>query len=118
MHILFAEDNSSLRELLSEMLAKRGHVVETVKDGHELIARLERDFDFDVILTDHNMPHVTGVEALRRIRNDERLKHLPVIVVSANEVNSDVARQAAREGGMFVKKSEFNDLLAALGKIA
>jgi CheY-like chemotaxis protein len=80
--ILVAEDNDDLRGMLRTWLSSRGFDVAEASDGAEAIdfCRLTAP---DLILTDLQMPGIDGITAIRHIRRDERLRHIPIIVITA-----------------------------------
>lgn len=88
--ILVVDDNALNRDLLSRQLARRGYIVETAEDGQEALEKLAAH-EFDVVLLDVIMPRMDGVEALQRIRADERHADLPVLMLSSiDEVDSAI----------------------------
>ena len=88
--ILVVDDIATNRDLLSRRLALEGHRVVTAGGGREALERL-RSEDFDLVLLDLMMPEMNGFEVLARIKSDDRLHRLPVIMVSAlDEVDSVV----------------------------
>ena len=70
LRILVAEDAELNRDLIIELLKKRGHVVEGVADGRQALAALEKH-DFDVVLLDEEMPGMTGLQTTAAIRKRE-----------------------------------------------
>ncbi|MFZ3044193.1 MAG: response regulator [Minisyncoccia bacterium] len=118
MRIIYAEDDLALQQVVRIHLESAGHIVEVVNNGRELLDRLERSHDFDVIITDHNMPCMTGLEALRRIKEDDRFKHLPTIVLSGNNGNSLLAKDVKQLGGTFIDKYEWGMLFSTINSIA
>ena len=89
--ILVVDDNDDNRYTLTLYLDLEGYSkVETAQDGEEAIARLEVDA-FDLVLLDVMMPKVDGYQVLTWIKGQPRLRHLPVIMISAlNEMSSVV----------------------------
>lgn len=85
MRLLIVEDDPHQRRLLSELLRSSGHAVDTASDG---ASGLEKALgaDYDAILLDHSMPHMTGRELLRRLR---QRKTTPVIFVSGDHSLED-----------------------------
>lgn len=115
VRILYAEDDERLRGILADFLRRRGFVVVPVEDGRVLVDRFFASPDqYDLILTDNDMPHMTGVAALRRIRSDDHFKDLPVLVLSGRDVRQEVEGA----GGTYLEKScpipEFEAMLAKM----
>lgn len=90
--LLIVEDDRDIRDVLVELF-ENSHTVEEARDGCEALDRLRNDPVPDLILLDLMMPHVTGFEVLEEMQQSERLRRVPVIVLSANE-NFERARQA------------------------
>lgn len=89
-NILVIDDNESNRELLSRRLTREGHTVMTAEDGEKALATLDRS-GADLVLLDLVMPGISGFEVLRRIKTAPRLRHIPVIMISAvDEIDSIV----------------------------
>jgi len=99
LRILVADDADINRELLIELLEKRGHIAIGAKDGREAVAELEKH-DFDVLLVDEEMPHMTGLQATRAIRERETgtTRHQIIIGISGHVTEED--EQRFRDGGM------------------
>ncbi len=94
LHILVAEDNQVNATVISRLLSKWGHCVETVGDGCSTLARL-RQRHFDLILMDIQMPTMDGIETTRRIRTGEAgigCRDLPVIALTAHAMKGDRQR--------------------------
>ena len=89
--ILIAEDNPTNRDILRRRLEKEGHQVTETEDGVEALEQLESG-DFDLLLLDILMPRLNGFETLARIRRNERLHGLPVIMISALDEIQSVVR--------------------------
>jgi signal transduction histidine kinase/DNA-binding NarL/FixJ family response regulator/HPt (histidine-containing phosphotransfer) domain-containing protein len=99
LRILVAEDAELNRDLIIELLKKRGHVVQGVADGRRALAALE-EHDFDVVLLDEEMPGMTGLQTTAAIRRREAttLKHQIIIGISGHATADDEHR--FREAGM------------------
>lgn len=89
--ILVVDDIASNRDLLSRRLAQSGHQVVTAADGAAALELVARE-PFDVILLDLMMPGISGYEALTRLKADPRLRHIPVIMISALDELDSVVR--------------------------
>jgi len=80
--VLVVDDNEVNRDLLARRLQREGHRVELAVDGLEALAKLATD-EFDLVLLDIMMPGLSGYEVLERLKADETLRYLPVILISA-----------------------------------
>jgi adenylate cyclase len=89
--ILVVDDDRINRMVLSRDLERDGHRVTTVEDGGRALQALRAE-PFDVVLLDVLMPELDGYETLTRIERDEKLRHVPVIMVSALEDIESVVR--------------------------
>ena len=89
--ILIVDDQEENCAVLQRRLEKEGHTCAAVYDGATALERLAGE-DFDLVLLDIMMPGIDGREVLRRIKTDEKLRHLPVIMISAlDQIESVVA---------------------------
>jgi signal transduction histidine kinase/CheY-like chemotaxis protein/HPt (histidine-containing phosphotransfer) domain-containing protein len=93
LRILVAEDAELNRDLIIELLKKRGHFVEGVADGRLALAALEKH-DFDVVLLDEEMPGMTGLQTTAAIRRGEATtgKHQIIIGISGHATEDDEHR--------------------------
>jgi CheY-like chemotaxis protein len=94
--ILLVEDNELNRDMLSRRLARRGYQVEMAADGIEGL-NLANTCTPDIILLDLSLPELDGWEVLRRLKQDPKLKTIPVIALTAHVLVSD--RNRALEAG-------------------
>ncbi|GBG01306.1 histidine kinase [Azospira sp. I13] len=101
LHLLLAEDNPVNQKLVVTLLHKRGHTVVVAGNGQEALDALERQ-TFDLILMDMQMPVMGGLEATRRIREQESAaadgRHIPIVAMTANAMAGD--RERCLEAGM------------------
>src|SRR5271169_4266967 len=112
LRILVADDAEINRELIIELLKKRGHVAEGVANGRQVLVALEQR-SFDVVILDEEMPEMTGLQATAAIRLREATtgKHQIIIGISGHSTEDDEHR--FREAGMDVslaKPVEVNKL--------
>ncbi|MGB3543973.1 response regulator, partial [Rubrivirga sp.] len=89
--LLVVDDNEMNRDMLSRRLRKRGYDVAVACDGREALAAVEGG-DFDLVLLDIMMPEVNGYEVLERLKADDDLCHIPVIMISALDEMESVVR--------------------------
>ncbi|MDR3332765.1 MAG: chemotaxis protein [Synergistaceae bacterium] len=111
--ILVAEDSPLIRKLIQGALATGGfHNLEMVGHGKAAWDRLVEDFeDFDILLTDIEMPKMDGLTLTRRVKEDKRLAHIPVIVFSS-VMAEDIKRKAQSIGAdAQITKPEMHKLL-------
>jgi hypothetical protein len=105
LRILVAEDTDENRELVGELLKKRGHSVVAVSDGRQALDELGKN-QYDVVLMDEQMPRMDGLEATRAIRQKEKStgKHQLIVALTGNVTEED--KQQRVEAGMdgFVPK--------------
>lgn len=88
--ILVVDDDAGNREMLSRRLKRLGHTVAVAENGRRALETLARE-PFDLMLLDLQMPEINGYEVLARVRGDEALRDLPIIVLSASDETSRVA---------------------------
>lgn len=97
MKILVVDDFSTMRRIIKNLLHKLGYEnVDEAEDGTAALPMLHSD-SYDFLITDLNMPGMSGLELLRAVRGDERLAHLPVLVVTA-DANREQIVEAAQAG--------------------
>jgi DNA-binding response OmpR family regulator len=88
LRILVAEDEPTLAVALQYSLEHAGFTVTAVHDGGDAWELLQRDA-FDLLITDDQMPKMTGSELCRRIREDPHFAQLPVIMLTGKEVHRE-----------------------------
>lgn len=101
--VLVADDDPILREFAMVHLATPTVEVEVAEDGLVALERLNQG-GIDIALVDLNMPRLDGFELIERIRWDEQLKHLPIVVVTGREDMVAVDRAFALGATSFVVK--------------
>ncbi len=90
-HVLVVDDDSINRTVLARSLEREGYRVATAEDGRKALQALWGE-PYDVVLLDVLMPEMDGYETLARVQSDEKLRHVPVIMVSALEDIESVVR--------------------------
>ncbi len=88
-HILVAEDERDIRELIHFTLMFAGHQVTQASNGAEAV-ELAVQVKPDLIMMDVRMPKMTGYEACRQIKQNEAIKHIPVVFLSAKGQDEEV----------------------------
>ena len=82
--ILVVDDDLAVLDVMSEMLRLEGHEVTVAENGVDAV-QCVNDAEFDLVITDLIMPEKTGKDVLEEMMSDERLKTIPVIVMSAQD---------------------------------
>lgn len=88
LKILVVDDSLTQRLILSAMLAAEGYQVVTANDGTEAVAKAKSELP-DLIIMDVIMPNLNGFQATRAITNDEATWHIPVILLTSKDMESD-----------------------------
>ena len=107
--ILLVDDNEMNRDMLFRRLERQGYSVTEAENAEEAFTLL-RQKQFDLILLDVLMPGINGDEALKRIRADENLRHIPVIMLSALD-EMDMAVRCIEAGAEDYISKPFNPVL-------
>lgn len=94
--VLVVEDNELNMKLFHDLLEAHGYDILQTKDGMEAL-KLARDERPDLILMDIQLPEVSGLEVTKWIKEDENLKEIPVVAVTAFAMKGD--EEKIREGG-------------------
>ena len=118
MKILIVDDFSTMRRIIKNLLRDLGfNNTEEADDGNTGLPKLQSG-NFDFLVTDWNMPGMTGIDLLRAVRADEKLKTLPVLLVTA-EAKKEQIVMAAQEGvnGYIVKPFTAQTLKEKIEKI-
>jgi two-component system cell cycle response regulator DivK len=101
--ILVVEDNALNIKLFCDLLAAHGHEPEAVLDSREALD-MARSFEPDLVITDIQLPHVSGMELMRQLRADARLKDVPIMAVTAYAAQGDDERFRAAGASAYVSK--------------
>jgi two-component system, cell cycle response regulator DivK len=120
--ILIVEDNALNVKLFCDLLAAHGHEPRPVTDGRYALDQA-REFQPDLVITDIQLPHVTGLELILMIRKDDKLKDVPIMAVTAYAAAADEERIRAAGAQAYVSKpisvakfvAQVNDLLGIQG---
>ena len=112
--VLLVDDSAFFRNMLAPVLKAAGYRVTVAQNGHEGLAVLRSGNQFDVVLTDIEMPDMNGFEFAEAIRADRRMEAVPIIALSS--VVSPAAIERGRQAGFhdYVAKFDRPGLIAAL----
>ena len=90
MKILVVDDMSTMRRIIKNVLKQLGFTnTEEAEDGKQALEKL-RGGVFGFVISDWNMPEMTGIDLLRAIRADENIKHIPVLMVTAEATKENI----------------------------
>ena len=101
--ILVVEDNALNIKLFCDLLTAHGHQCEPVSDSREALDTARR-FGPDLVITDIQLPHVSGIELMEMLRADERLGQVPIMAVTAYAAQGDDERIRAAGASAYVSK--------------
>ena len=104
MKFLIVDDFSTMRRIVRNLLKELEFTnFDEAEDGLVALEKL-RNNKYDFLVTDWNMPNMTGIELLRAVRQDARLKHLPVLMITAEAKKENIIEAAqAGASGYIVK---------------
>ena len=115
--VLVVEDSRLIHKMYEVML--RPCMLIAAHDGREGLARLDENPDVDVIILDINMPHMTGLQFLGQVKAKPEYAHIPVVIVSTEGKEEDVARGLQAGAVAYLKKPfQREDLLKIIGRFA
>ena len=105
MKFLVVDDFSTMRRIVRNLLKELGFTnVHEAEDGVDALKQLHADSSFEFVVSDWNMPNMTGIELLRAIRADASLKHLPVLMVTAEAKRENIIEAAQAGASGYVVK--------------
>jgi CheY-like chemotaxis protein len=121
MNILYADDDADDREIFCEAIKEINPAIKVVlgKDGEETLKILSLQKDLpNLIFLDINMPKMDGIECLVKLKSDNRLKGIPVIIYSTTSNKSDQSKIALLGASDFILKgNSFESVKKSLHKI-
>lgn len=116
--ILVTDDSITSRTLIKDILENAGYVVETAYDGMDGFTKAVIG-DFDLIVSDVDMPRMNGFEFTTKVRNDKKISELPVVLVTALESREDREHGINVGANAYIIKSSFDqsNLLEVVQKL-
>jgi two-component system chemotaxis sensor kinase CheA len=116
--ILVVEDSITSRTLLKNILETAGYQVTTAVDGTDAFSKA-RTGDFDIVVSDVDMPKLNGFELTAKIRSDKKLSEIPVVLITALESSEDRERGIEVGADAYIIKSSFDqtNLLEIIKKL-
>ena len=122
LHILLADDDEDDRLIFKDAIneVKVKTKVTIVNDGVQLMDYLQETEDElpQIVFLDLNMPRKGGIECLKEIRNDPRLKDLSIAIYSTSASEQDIEDTFIKGANIYIKKpNDFNTLVKVLGEV-
>jgi len=106
--ILVVDDSLTVRELERKLLDSAGYATDVAVDGMDGL-NAAKSGDYDLVITDVDMPRLDGIELATLIKKDERLKSLPVMIVSYKDREEDRKRGLDAGADYYLTKGSFHD---------
>src|SRR5258708_4239997 len=116
--VLIVDDSRSIRRSLIDLLSPSGYEVFEAEDGIDGAEAIERVPELSLVICDVNMPRMTGLEMLAKVKADGKNANLPVLMLTT-EGRTDIIREAKQAGacGWIVKPIDPAHLLATIRKL-
>ena len=113
--LLIVDDNEMNRDMLARRLARKGYVIGLAESAKELVARVKEEC-IDLVLLDIEMPEVTGLDALKALRDCYSPNDLPIIMVTAKNQSDDIVKALEMGANDYLTKPiDFPVALARIG---
>lgn len=110
--ILIVDDMMTMRKLVKKACLSLGFKnVEEAPDGQKAFEKLSAAGDFQLIISDWNMPNCTGLELLKKVRADSKFKNLPFVLLTAESEASQIAQAVALGVSNYIVKPFTTDIL-------
>jgi len=107
-HILVVDDSHTVREMERQLLVRSGYAVRTAQNGQEAW-NLLRLHDYDLLISDVDMPQMNGIELITRVRANPRLGRIPVIILSYKDQEEDRRRGLDAGADFYLTKGSFDN---------
>ena len=111
MKILLVDDSTTMRRIQKNTLEKLGYTdITEAGDGAEAVAKVAAGA-FDLVLMDWNMPNMTGIEALKKIKGDAAMKAVPVIMVTSESEKTKIMEAIQAGAANYIVKPFQSEVL-------
>lgn len=113
--VLVADDSPAVRHLVADALTRQGFEVVTACDGREALEKVKRAAEpFELVVTDYDMPEMTGFELVHALKHDAQVKDTPILMLTARDTRRDRAQMRAAGLTAYLVKPFSADKLVAL----
>jgi CheY-like chemotaxis protein len=106
INILIAEDDEFIRDIYNRIFLMNGYTVHLATNGVEALEKLE-DLTPDLILLDIMMPYQNGKEVFKKIKQDDRLKNIPVVFLTNVSAQDDLEQELLNQADKYLIKAHF-----------
>jgi two-component system sensor histidine kinase and response regulator WspE len=106
--VLVVDDSLTVREVERKLIENNGYKVVTAVDGVDGFNTLQKE-DFDLVITDVDMPRMNGIQLVEKIKSDPKFKDIPVMIVSYKDREEDRLRGLNAGANYYLTKSSFHD---------
>lgn len=106
--VLIADDSQLVLDLQARLVSASGYRVDRARDGHEALQALQ-DGDYQLLVTDVEMPGMDGLSLIEALRKQERFRHLPIIVSSSRDSEQDRLRGMEAGADYYLNKTSFSE---------
>lgn len=104
LRFLIVDDFSTMRRIVRNLLKESGYTdADEAEDGVVALQKLNNS-NFDFVVSDINMPNMNGFQLLAEIKKDEKLKHIPVLMVTAEARKEDIVMAAQQGAAGYIVK--------------
>ena len=104
LKFLVVDDFSTMRRIVRNLLKELGYSnADEAEDGQIALNKLRMN-KYDFVVSDWNMPNMTGIELLKNIRADDNLKHLPVLMITAEARKENIIEAAQNKASGYIVK--------------
>jgi CheY-like chemotaxis protein len=101
---LVAEDDALIMRMVTAILEEEGYTVVPARDGREAYRILHTDADFVAAIFDMNMPHLKGLDVIRHMQTERRLRRIPVMVMTGERDLTLCSKLFAAGAALFLQK--------------
>ena len=104
LRFLIVDDFSTMRRIIRNLLKESGFANADEAEDGAVAWRMLKNSDFDFVVSDINMPNMNGFQLLAEIKKDEKLKHLPFLLVTAEARKEDIVLAAQQGAAGYIVK--------------
>jgi twitching motility two-component system response regulator PilH len=104
--VLIVDDDELIRQMYQKIFAVNGFDVEVGQDGEEAVAKAG-SVNPDIIMLDIMMPKLNGLEALEKLKSDDKTKNIPVIMLTSLTAQQDAQSALAKGAAKYIVKGEY-----------